>query len=446
MKRVLLFLVLLIPSLAFAQAKINISKTQFKPGESIEIQYTLTGPAKQNSWIGIIPSNIPHGKEGENDANDVAYQYVPDTTGKIALDAPIKPGAYDLRWSGDGVEFTSVSFQVIAFDFKPSLKLNKNSFNPGDDIDVAFSVAAPLPKNAWLGIIPSDVPHGNEDVNDQHDVEYQYVGDKQTSTFRFHAPEKAGSYDVRLNDTDANGTEIASVSFQVGTVKLEGTLKVPKEVFAPGEDIELTFTAAEELSPRAWIGMIPSEVPHGKESENDKHDLQFQYVNKQASGSFHFVAPPEAGKYDFRMNSSDDDGVEITSVSFSVSGSITSDAMAKAIEETGKITLYGIQFDFNQATIRAESQPVLKQIASLLENDSGLKLRIQGHTDNIGKAAYNLDLSRKRAESVKTYLTENFKIDPARLSTEGLGDTKPIAKNDSEQGRAQNRRVELAKQ
>ena len=146
------------------------------------------------------------------------------------------------------------------------------------------------------------------------------------------------------------------------------------------------------------------------------------------------------------MNSSDSDGVEITSVTFRVSGSLNSEAMAKAMAETGKVTLYGIQFDFNQATIKQESEPVLKEVGSLLQPQSALKLRIQGHTDNVGKPAYNLDLSKKRAESVKAYLVQNFKVDASRLTTEGFGDTKPIAKNDTEQGRAQNRRVELARE
>jgi len=444
MKRILFFILILIPALAFSQPKVTVSKTKFIPGESFEVQYSLGGPAKPTAWIGIIPSNIPHGKESENDAHDVAYQYTPNASGTVTLKAPMNPGSYDLRWSGDGVEFTSVTIEVSAVDYKASLKLKKNVFNPGDDIDLEFSIAVPLPREAWIGVIPSEVPHGNETVNDQHDVSYQYLGDKPAGTFRFQAPDKPGSYDFRLNNS--GGKEIASVSFRVGDVKLEGTLKLQKEVFAPGEQIDVDFTAPAELPRRAWVGMIPSNVLHGKEETNDQHDIGWSYLEKKSSGTLHFVAPPEAGSYDFRMNSSDSDGVEITSVTFRVSGSLNSEAMAKAIEETGKVTLYGIQFDFNQATIKAESEPVLKEVGSLFQQQSDLKLRILGHTDNVGKPAYNLDLSKKRAESVKAYLVQNFKVDATRLTTEGFGDTKPIAKNDTEQGRAQNRRVELAKQ
>ncbi len=444
MKCILFAVLVLIPALAFSQPKISVSKTKFIPGESFEVQYSLGGPAKPSAWIGIIPSNIPHGKEGENDAHDVAYSYTPDASGTVTLTAPMKPGSYDLRWSGDGVEWTSVTIEVTPVDYKVSMKLKKNSFNPGDDIDLEFSIAAPLPPQAWIGIIPSEIPHGNESVNDQHDVSYQYLGQKPASSFRFQAPDKAGSYDFRLNDS--GGKELASITFRVGEVKLEGTLKLQKEVFAPGEQIELDFTAPPELPRTAWVGMIPSNIPHGKEATNDQHDIQWSYLEKKASGTLHFVAPPESGSYDFRMNSSDSDGIEITSVTFRVSGSLTSEAMGKAIAETGKVTLYGIQFDFNQATIKPESEPVLKEVGSLLQKQADLKLRIQGHTDNVGKPAYNLDLSKQRAESVKTYLVSNFKVDAARLTTEGFGDTKPIAKNDTEQGRAQNRRVELAKQ
>jgi outer membrane protein OmpA-like peptidoglycan-associated protein len=84
-------------------------------------------------------------------------------------------------------------------------------------------------------------------------------------------------------------------------------------------------------------------------------------------------------------------------------------------------------------------------IAEALAKQSALKLRIEGHTDSSGDAAKNLDLSKRRAESVKNALVSQFGIGADRLTTEGLGHTKPLGPNDTPQSRANNRRVEFAK-
>jgi OmpA-OmpF porin, OOP family len=124
---------------------------------------------------------------------------------------------------------------------------------------------------------------------------------------------------------------------------------------------------------------------------------------------------------------------------------ITSSAMSSALASTGTVTLRGILFETGKADIKPESAPILAEIAKLLEADEALKLEIQGHTDNVGTSAANLALSRQRADAVKTWLVNRHSIDAARLTATGLGDTKPVADNKTEEGRAQNRRVELVK-
>jgi outer membrane protein OmpA-like peptidoglycan-associated protein len=119
--------------------------------------------------------------------------------------------------------------------------------------------------------------------------------------------------------------------------------------------------------------------------------------------------------------------------------------LAKALNATGSVALHNILFDTGKATIKAESAAALTPIAELLKSDPALKLEIQGHTDNVGAAAANLKLSQDRAAAVKAYLVQNLKADGARLTTAGFGDTKPVADNKTEEGRGQNRRVELAK-
>jgi len=125
---------------------------------------------------------------------------------------------------------------------------------------------------------------------------------------------------------------------------------------------------------------------------------------------------------------------------------VKADEMASAIRAGGKVALYGITFDFDKADIKPESKPQLDEIGGLLKTDEGLKLMVTGHTDNQGGAAYNLDLSRRRADAVVTALAEGYGIASDRLMAQGVGLAAPVASNDTEEGRAKNRRVELVKQ
>ncbi len=89
--------------------------------------------------------------------------------------------------------------------------------------------------------------------------------------------------------------------------------------------------------------------------------------------------------------------------------------------------------------------PVLKEIGDMLKQHSDLKIEIVGHTDNVGGAASNQTLSEKRAAAVKEYLVKNYQIDASRLASKGFGASKPVASNDTPDGRQANRRVELVK-
>ena len=117
--------------------------------------------------------------------------------------------------------------------------------------------------------------------------------------------------------------------------------------------------------------------------------------------------------------------------------------MAKGLRETGRIALYGIYFDTDRAEVKPESRPTLEQIAKLLISQVSLSVFIVGHTDNQGPFAYNLDLSRRRAEAVAAELVKNYGIGAPRLRTAGVGLLAPVGSNANEAGRALNRRVEL---
>jgi len=111
----------------------------------------------------------------------------------------------------------------------------------------------------------------------------------------------------------------------------------------------------------------------------------------------------------------------------------------------GKLISYGIQFDVNSDKIKPESFATLKEIAQVLTDNPALKIKIVGHTDSDGDDAANLDLSRRRAASVKTALNQSFSVDNSRMETDGKGKTQPIAPNDNAVNKAKNRRVEFLK-
>jgi OOP family OmpA-OmpF porin len=112
---------------------------------------------------------------------------------------------------------------------------------------------------------------------------------------------------------------------------------------------------------------------------------------------------------------------------------------------SGRWTTQGILFETGKSGLKPESTPTLKAIAAALKGHSDLKVEIQGHTDNVGSAASNMALSQARADAVKAALQADYAVDAGQLTAKGYGDTKPMAKNTTPEGRANNRRVEIVK-
>ena len=121
------------------------------------------------------------------------------------------------------------------------------------------------------------------------------------------------------------------------------------------------------------------------------------------------------------------------------------DTRSKLITE-GKLVTYGITFDVNKADVKPESFGTLKSIADVLKENGPVRVKIIGHTDSDGDDAKNLELSQRRAQSVKNELVSKFGIDASRIETEGAGETTPVASNDTPANKALNRRVEFVKQ
>jgi outer membrane protein OmpA-like peptidoglycan-associated protein len=147
----------------------------------------------------------------------------------------------------------------------------------------------------------------------------------------------------------------------------------------------------------------------------------------------------------------DRDDLQVTKISYRC-GEIQQSAtngnsdLEKTLAATGTAEVYDIYFTFNSDQIREESEPRLKDIADVLTKHADWKISVDGHTDSIGSAASNLDLSRRRAAAVKDALVRRYHIDAGRLTTAGYGASRPKDTNDTLEGRAHNRRVELSRQ
>jgi OOP family OmpA-OmpF porin len=124
---------------------------------------------------------------------------------------------------------------------------------------------------------------------------------------------------------------------------------------------------------------------------------------------------------------------------------ISADEIDSKMASEGRIALYGIFFDFDKAVVKPDSKSQIEEIAKLLKASPDLHVLIVGHTDNKGKLAYNQTLSLSRAKAVVAMLVKSYGIPAAQMTAVGVGPAAPLASNDSDEGQAKNRRVELVK-
>lgn len=180
-------------------------------------------------------------------------------------------------------------------------------------------------------------------------------------------------------------------------------------------------------------------------TDNEKNEVIATYSSNSESGKY-LISLPSGKNYGINVNA---DGYLFSSHSFDLTNDSISDYKEvkkdiglDKLEIGSRVVLKNIFFDYDKATLRSESVSELNRLKRIMNDNPTMKLEIGGHTDSKGADSYNLKLSRSRAESVVNYLIEKG-IPADKLTYKGYGETDPVASNDTEEGRQENRRVEF---
>jgi hypothetical protein len=200
---------------------LTLAKTSFAPNEEMKLDFQASALLASNTWVGLIPANIPHGSTARNDQHDTTFQVVKGrASGQMVFRAPTKIGTYSFRMNEttNDKEVATVSFEVAVPMDGNTLTLAKTTFAPNEEIQLDFKASALLASNTWVGLIPANIPHGSTARNDQHDTTFQTVKGRTSGQMVFRAPNKAGQYSFRMSES-TNDKEVANIVFTVAEGK-----------------------------------------------------------------------------------------------------------------------------------------------------------------------------------------------------------------------------------
>ncbi|MBN2637041.1 MAG: OmpA family protein [Prolixibacteraceae bacterium] len=305
-----------------------------------------------------------------------------------------------------------------------------------------------------------------EKIN-SYDLEFSpfVAADAKTLYFSSTGHPGYGSADVfvseRLDDTWQNWSEPKNLGPEINTKDFDGYFTIPasgdvaylssSENSVGGSDI-FRIILSEDARPEP-VALVSGKVVDVNSGDPLKAEILYKLLETDK-----LVGTATSNETDGRYQISLKGGHKYSYMAqkdgyYSISENINLTALTTYLEIKKNLTLAPIKtgqvirlnnlfFIFDTAKLIEESQGELKQLLSTLENNPNLKIEIAGHTDSKGSDAYNIDLSDRRAQAVVDYLVENG-IDSQRLQWRGYGESKPIASNDTDEGRQQNRRVEF---
>ena len=272
--------------------------------------------------------------------------------------------------------------------------------------------------------------------------------DLQNATFYLH------HFDTRAPATVPGSTALGTSAAVLASLKKGGMAEIqivdPIARAAPLEEMRRNFWPYKLQ--RVGTPTVPMLV-NGVRVDLPAIEARGDYMGDRAE--FVFLddeSNPIALKYRFTSGPQEDDSakLQVVQISYACSGEkaeiTAADRLERALRSQRRADVYEIYFEFNSARIREVSEPTLNDIAEVMKRHPDWKLGIEGHTDSIAGDAYNKDLSERRAAAVKDALTGRYQVTATRLRTAGFGESRPKDRNDTLEGRARNRRVELVRE
>jgi len=319
------------------------------------------------------------------------------------------PVGWNTSGSGEVVTLDKVEGKWLRLH-KQFIYLTNNTKEFGENYTVEFDFILQLKNNGWM--FP-EFNFGLFSTNKEPNTNNSFLKDnrKYAAVFTSVHPGMFKSSSVKLN------SYLDNKGYFTGDLKSIGKLE---ESFT-GIPVHVAIQVQKERY-RMWINEeklfdAPKATPPGYAMNQLKFDVGFTNYAEEQYGVFISNIKVATGKPDARH---------------------------KLVEE-GKFSTTGILFDVNSDKIKPTSYGVVKEIADVLQQNSGIKIKIIGHTDSDGSDASNLELSTKRSAAVKDMLVNEFGIDASRLETDGKGETQPVTDNKTKEGKAANRRVEFVK-
>jgi outer membrane protein OmpA-like peptidoglycan-associated protein len=213
--------------------------------------------------------------------------------------------------------------------------------------------------------------------------------------------------------------------------------------FGSAKDFRFAFVVDHEgvKVPERVALSVEGERAPGWRASIDRHDLTLGASDQRVIVTVHVPANATATNHLYTLTATGEQGRKAqAAIELDVN-----EALAKELEKGGRARIYGIHFDVASARIQPRSEATIREIAQVLRSHPTWHMRVEGYTDSDGGAAYNLDLSNRRARSVVNDLVAHYSISRGRLKSAGYGLTHPVASNATDAGKALNRRVELVR-